>query len=116
MKFSLAYLVYRFFYRIGDFFRHWYLNSSYRFAHFFVALLERFDKTIAIKITLRHFFEPLYGDYTIVGRILGIFFRSGRVLVGILVYALLTAICFAFYLIWLLTPLVLIFIFLVGIF
>lgn len=114
MEFSLAYLIYRFFYRIGGFFRHWYLDSSYKFGHFFVFLLEKFDKVIAIRVTLRHFFEPLYGDYTIVGRILGIFFRSGRILVGLLIYIFLSIIYFAFYLIWLSIPPILIFIFSSG--
>lgn len=103
-SFSLAYLIQRFFYRLIDFFHHWYVDGSRNAFHYFLSILEAVDRSMAIKITLRHFFEPLYSDYTIVGRILGIIFRSGRILIGGLVYGLLVVLFLAVYLVWLFIP------------
>ncbi len=58
------------------------------------------DRTFAIKITLRHFFEPLYRDKTFIGYILGVVFRTFRVLIGLFVYAILLFIIFAMYILW----------------
>jgi len=97
--------VIRFFYRIADFFHHWYVHGSRRLIHSFLNLFESLDRTFALVITVRYFFVPLYKDYSIVGRILGIMFRSVRVAVGVFVYVILGAACFVVYLVWLLLPL-----------
>jgi hypothetical protein len=100
--FALGYLVHRFFYRIFDFFRHWYVGGSRIIAHAFISTLEDIDRSFAVKITLQHFFEPLYKDYSVIGRILGVIFRSFRVAIGIVIYAVI-AVCFAVaYVIWIL--------------
>ncbi len=109
MNFALIYIVNRFFYRIGDFFYHWYFHASRTLGHAFISFLERLDRTFAIRITLQHFFEPLYKDYSILGRILGVIFRSGRVLIGGIVYLFFGIIFLTIYLIWLLIPPVIIF-------
>jgi hypothetical protein len=102
--FALGYLFHRFFYRIFDFFRHWYIDGSRMIGHTFITTLENIDRSFAVKITLDHFFEPLYKDYSLIGRILGFIFRSGRVAFGIFIYALI-GICFAFaYLAWVAIP------------
>ncbi len=104
MDFSLVYLVQRFFYRFFDFFHHWYVDGSRAFGRAFITSLAEVDKTVAIKITLRYFFQPLYKDYTVIGRILGIIFRSCRLLIGAVVYLILIATFLAAYLAWLLIP------------
>jgi len=104
MDFSLTYLFQRFFYRIFDFFHHWYVDGSRAFGRTFIATLREVDTVIAIKITLRYFFQPLYKDYTIMGRILGVIFRTGRILVGAAVYTVLIAVFAAAYLAWLAVP------------
>lgn len=104
MQFSLIYVIHRFLYRLVDFFHNWYVHGSRNFTHWFVSTLESVDRTVALKVTLRHFFEPLYKDYTIVGRILGIVFRSGRVLIGFVVYAVLTVVFLFIYAAWLTLP------------
>ncbi len=108
MNVALVYLVERFFWRIGDFFHHWYVHGSRKFAHYFVSFLERVDRTLAFKITLRYFFQPLYKDYSVVGRILGIFFRSGRLLIGLFVYVVLGLLFLAIYIVWVALPVVLV--------
>lgn len=104
MDFALTYLLGRFFFRIADFLRHWYGEAVSGFNLRAVNFFERLDRVFAVKVTIRYFARPLYGDYTPVGRILGIIFRAGRVLIGISVYVLIGAAIFAFYVVWFLVP------------
>lgn len=104
MNFALVYIVNRLVYRIKDFFHHWYVHASRTLGHAFISFLERLDRTFAVRITLGHFFEPLYKDYSIVGRILGVIFRSARVLIGGIVYLFFGIIFLGVYLAWLLIP------------
>src|SRR5258708_1824788 len=109
MDFAPAYLLQRFFYRFLDSFHHWYVDGSRAIAHKFIETLENVDRTVALKITVRYFFQPLYRDYSIIGRILGIIFRSGRVVIGVVFYLFITAIFLALYLIWLAVPVIILY-------
>ncbi len=102
--FALGYLLHRFFYRIFDFFRQWYAGGSRMIAHAFISTLENMDRSLAVKITLQHFFEPLYKDYSVIGRILGIFFRFIRIVLGGVVYAAIAVLFAGAYVIWIVTP------------
>ncbi len=104
MNFSLIYLTNRAIYRIGDFFHHWYVDGTRRFIHEFISRLEDLDKGFAFRVTLKHFFEPLYKDYSVIGRILGILFRTGRITIGGLTYAFISIIFVAAYCIWISIP------------
>lgn len=104
MDFSLVYLINRFFYRFIDFFHHWYVDGSRWFGRHVLRLFMDLDTTFAVKVTAQHFFEPLYKDYTVMGRILGAIFRALRVIVGLLVYVIVGVIAGAIYLAWLLMP------------
>lgn len=108
MDFAFVYLIQRFFYRFFDFFHHWYIDGSRFIAHTFISTLTEMDKSFAVGITLRHFFEPLYKDYSIVGRILGIVFRSVRVVIGGVIYGIAALVCLAIYLAWVAIPAVLV--------
>lgn len=109
MNFALVYLIHRALYRLGDFFHHWYWDGSRHFANQFILFLENLDRTFAVRITLRFLFQPLYKDYSPVGRIMGFIFRSLRVVIGTVLYVFFAAIFFAIYLAWLLAPPVIIF-------
>jgi hypothetical protein len=109
VNFALVYLVNRVFYRIADFFHHWYIDGSRRLLHDFVSFLEKLDKTFAIKVTFKYFFQPLYKDYTVIGRILGLIFRSSRILIALFVYTFFSLIFLVVYACWLLIPPALIF-------
>lgn len=74
-----------------------------------MATLTVADRSFAVGVTLRHFFEPLYKDYSIVGRILGIVFRSARVAIGGVCYLFLALVFALAYVIWLAIPAVIIF-------
>jgi len=109
MDFAPIYLIQRLFYRLIDFFHHWYVDGSRVIAHRFISTLEVADQSFAVKITLRYFFQPLYRDYTIIGRVLGIIFRSGRILIGLAVYLVIAALFLLFYFAWLAVPAVILF-------
>lgn len=98
MNFAPVYLVVRFFILIGDFLHHWYIDGSRRLADFFVSSFEKLDQTLAIRITIKYFFQPLYKDFTILGRILGVIFRSGRILIGLVIYLVVAGVFLAVYL------------------
>lgn len=109
MDFSVVYLARRFVYRFLDFFHHWYIDGSRAFGRRFMGTLTVADQSFAVAITFRHFFEPLYKDYTVIGRIMGFFFRSARILIGGVFYIILTFAFAAIYLIWLAIPAVILF-------
>ena len=108
MDFSIVYLGRRFIYRAGDFFHHWYVDGSRAFGRRFMATITGADQSLAIAITIRHFFEPLYKDYSVIGRILGVVFRSARILIGAAVYLFIVAVFLAAYLVWIAIPAVII--------
>jgi len=102
--FALGYLFHRLFYRIFDFFRHWYVGGSRMIAHVFISTLEHMDRSFAVKITIAHFFEPLYKDYSVVGRVLGIIFRVFRIAIGAAIYVVIAVFFLIGYLAWIAVP------------
>jgi hypothetical protein len=104
MDFALVYLLQRFFYRIFEFFHHWYIDGSRAIARHFMKALTNADRSLALKITIQHFFEPLYKDYSVVGRILGVIFRTFRILIGLVAYVFLAAFFLLIYFIWIAIP------------
>ena len=109
MSYAPAYLLHRFFFRIIGFFHHWYIDASRWFLHGLNGIFMNLEQSFALCVTFRHFFEPLYKDYSIVGRILGVIFRSGRIVIGLLVYGIVTVLFMAVYIAWLSLPLLLLF-------
>jgi hypothetical protein len=104
MSFWPVYLGGRFFFRIADFFRHWYADGTRYLFHGFISFLASLDRVFAVRITWHYFTRPLYGDYSAVGRVLGVVFRSFRILIALAVYAALAGIFLLFYLLWLVAP------------
>lgn len=104
MSFSLVYLLQRFFYRIYEFLRHWYVGSFLAVTHKTLNILEALDRRLALRITLRYLFRPLYQDYTVLGYILGFIFRSGRLILGSIIYLSIFIIAAAIYLAWAVAP------------
>jgi hypothetical protein len=105
----ILYLPTRLLYRLLEFLRHWYFNSFKIYSHFVVSLLERFDRRIAFRVTLRNLFQPLYQDRSFIGYTLGFLFRSARLIMGGIIYAILLFMTVSFYLAWLAVPLYIIF-------
>jgi len=90
--------------RLAGFFDHWYRNGTRFFWKRFVDITVSLEGTFAVILTVRHLFEPLYQDKTIIGYILGFIFRTLRAAIGAITYVFVTAIIFAIYLLWLAMP------------
>lgn len=100
----LVYLGNRFFYRLGEFLRHWYRDGFFFFFHKLIGLLEWLDSYFALKITLRYLFQPLYQNYTFVGYVLGFIFRGTRIAVAGIIYGIVILMGLILYLVWALVP------------
>lgn len=107
MNFAFIYLAHRFFFRLTDFFHHWYVDASRYLVHWFISFLERLDRFFAVRITFAHLFEPLWNDHTIIGHIMGFLFRTSRVLAGSVVYFFCGVAFAAIFIAWVLLPFVL---------
>ena len=107
MDFALVYIAHRFIYRVFDFFHHWYVDGSRSFLTRFLNVFAGLEQSFAVRATIAHFFEPLYKDYSAVGRILGIPFRAGRVFIAGAFYILFAVAFAVLYVLWLLTPVLL---------
>lgn len=104
MSFSLVYLVQKFFYRIWEFIRHWYVDGFLWFIHQALNFLETLDRFFALKVTLRYWLKPLYQDYTALGYLLGFIFRTGRLIFGGFIYLIIILIAAGLYMMWALAP------------
>jgi len=100
MAAAAVYIVHRALYRIGTFFEHWFMGSLRVITHKTLSILESLDQTLALKITLNHFFDPLYQDHSFIGHTLGILFRSMRAIVATMVYGVIIGIAVAVYAAW----------------
>jgi hypothetical protein len=100
----LVYLGSRFFYRIGEFLRHWYKDGFFFFSRRLINFLERLDRYFALKVTLRYLFQPLYQNYTFIGYVLGFIFRGIRVGLAGFIYFLIILVWLVFYLFWAFIP------------
>lgn len=104
MDIFLIYLFDRFIYRISHFIRHWYVDSFFSYSHFVISRLEDIDQTIALKITWRNLFQPLYQERNIIGYVLGFIFRSIRLVLGGAIYGAIIIISAALFLVWVSIP------------
>lgn len=106
---SVLYVSTRFLNRLTQFLRDWYVGSFLVLVHRALSILESLDQTFALKVTLRHIFEPLYQDRSFMGHILGFVFRTIRVVIASVTYAVIVLIFAAIYVIWAVYPLYLIY-------
>lgn len=104
MNFALGYLVARFFYRIFEFLRHWYVRSVRWYSNIVINKLEDLDYYLAWRITLKNLFQPLYKDFSVIGYTLGFIFRFFRLLMGGIIYAAIFLVALLFYMAWLALP------------
>ena len=108
MDFAPAYILKRGLFRIREFLHHYYIDGTRFLFYKFINFMEVVDRSVAFGITLRNFFVPLYRDYTVVGRVLGVIFRSIRLLIGGAIYLFLGSVFMLIVLTWLLIPIILI--------
>jgi len=91
------------------FFKHWYIDASKTWLKTAMTLFSELEQALALVVTLKHLFEPLYQDYTLMGQAIGPFFRMGRVILTLGIYIILAAIFLASYIVWIFLPVFLIF-------
>ncbi len=108
-RFAIGYLVGRFLYRIFAFVRNWYLGGFLVIGRHTLALLESLDQTFAFKLTLRHFFQPLYQDHTVLGHTLGLFFRTSRLVGGGIIYFFVIFLAVVLYCAWAAAPIIIVY-------
>jgi hypothetical protein len=82
------YLIIRIRRSLAGFFRNWYAGGIRFFMSVFIFSIQRVDRVFALKITVRNFFTPLYNDRTVIGYVLGIILRSGRIVVSLPIYGI----------------------------
>ncbi|MGC9611039.1 MAG: hypothetical protein ABSE68_02355 [Minisyncoccia bacterium] len=102
---TLVYLIRRFFYRILEFLRHWYVKSAKIYSNFVLERLESIDRVLAWRVNFKYLFQPLYGDYSFLGRVLSFFIRIPKLIGTSLIYLVIFAVAVFIYLVWILFPL-----------
>ena len=105
---ALTYLIQRFFYRIVEFLRHWYVKSFKIYSNFILDELQKMDRTLAWRVNVRYLFQPLYKDYSIIGYVLGFILRVSRLLGISIIYLAVFLIAIAVYVVWLMIPIAII--------
>lgn len=89
---------------VFEFLEHWYWGSFRAAGGKFIDLLRDWDRFFALKITFRHWLEPLYQDRTFIGYILGPIFRTGRIVLALIVYLITIFFVALLYFGWLIIP------------
>jgi hypothetical protein len=101
---AFSYAISRLFFHVTLSLRHWYYDSFFLYVHFGVGLFRRMDRHLAFVLTLRHFFEPLYQDYSVIGYVFGFVFRTLRLMLGAAIYLVLIPPFIALFIAWALIP------------
>jgi len=109
MHFALGFLLYRLLDTVRAFVAHWYFDGFLFTLHHIIEMITRLDRVFAVHITIRHLFEPLYQDYSFIGRVLGFVFRSMRSVLGIMLYSVLIIVALALFMVWASIPMFLLF-------
>ncbi len=107
MKIMLAlpiYLLWQIYSGITNFLEDWYTDGFRWWLEHLLGFLEELDKVFALKVTLRHFTEPLYGDRTIMGFFLGLIWRTLRIIAASVIYFLVILVAVTLYLFWAILP------------
>lgn len=101
---------------IYNFLYFWYIKSSKDFWKNEVEFMRSVEREIGVMINLKLITQPIFGDYSYVGRFLGPFFRFCRVTVGLMILLISFVFTILIYIIWILLPPVAFYMTLVNIF
>lgn len=102
---TAVYLLKRFVYRILSFFRHWYADGFLAITRGALNSLELFDRFFALKVSVKNWFQPMYGDYSFISRVMGASFRTGRIFSALIFYLVFCLLALALFLAWAAIPL-----------
>jgi hypothetical protein len=84
--------------------RYWFLRSPVWIFGSFLATIGGFEAQLALKDTAKNLGKPLFQDYSLQGRFIGVLIRLFRILVGALLYACIAVAYAGFFLFWLALP------------
>lgn len=102
--FALSYLVQLALARIAGFFAHWYGDGTRFFRARYRLVSRSLEDAVASRAQWHLLFRPLYGDYSVVGRIIGPIFRMGRLAGGLAAHGLITALFLVGWIVWAAVP------------
>ncbi len=100
----LIYVLKRLGFRIMLFIEHYWIDGFRFFFGKLIDCLEGMDRSLAIRISFKNLFKPLYGRRDIFGYSFGFIFRSLRIGLAGLIYALISVLFMLGYLIWAMIP------------
>lgn len=100
MDFAPVYIISRLGVRFYLFFYHWYVDGTRAFARAGANIFLGLEQGFALRLTIVHFFQPLYQDYSVIGRIIGPIFRILRLALGSLFYILAFVLIITAYAVW----------------
>ncbi|MEX0689863.1 MAG: hypothetical protein WD095_00290 [Candidatus Paceibacterota bacterium] len=106
---TFTYTIQRVIFRATDFLKDWYIKGTKNYWHWVISKIERIDYVLALRITLKNIFTPLYKDYSVIGHIIGFFLRLSRIIIASIVYGVFLGIALALYLFWLALPILIIY-------
>jgi hypothetical protein len=89
---------------IFNFFYFWYFSSSKSFWQREIGFIRGIERDIGVLINLKLLFQPIFGDYSYMGRVIGPIFRFGRVLVGFIIMMISIIVILGIYSIWIILP------------
>ena len=87
-----------------NFFCFWYVQSSKDFWNREISFIRGIERDIGVMINLKLITQPIFGDYSYMGRIIGPIFRLGRVLIGTIIMTASIFVVIIIYLIWIILP------------
>lgn len=87
------------------FFYHWYILAWHYYWGSVAGFIAVFDRTIALRVTARYLFRPLYQDYSLFGYLFGVCARMIRLLIGLVVYGVIMVSAIVLYSLWFFLPL-----------
>lgn len=94
------------YYRLFEFFRHWYVEGARRWYSGFLYIFSRGERTLAVRANIFFLFSPLYQERNIIGFILGFFVRLFRIIGGGLYYLCAAVLFMVTFVLWAALPLV----------
>ena len=91
---------------MNQFFSYWYGSSAPRFFDAYTDTVASTEETFAVRQTMANISKPLFQDYTLGGRVVGVLMRLARIAAGLICYSVMAVLFAVAYLAWLAFPLV----------
>lgn len=91
---------------ISDFLYFWYIKNAKESLKKKMRFVKGVERDLGIIINLKMITQPIYGDYTLAGKLIGPILRLGRVIFGCLLMSLSFIFVTIAYVIYLLLPIV----------